>query len=191
MKDVTKFLEEIAVPEGFTKTFCEEDYSWGREKILHPAVKLEKGTEIEIKIVITDPNGSWACGSGHTSFSTKLGRRTFDRRGVEDSFYVDKDDTVEKVNEKVRRQIEKVAESVSRMARSQAIPVLGFTVTPEALEEIKAKLAKGKSHTFTPSGFGTGYVISKKRSRFARHCDPAINAFFGVGALYFETLDCD
>jgi hypothetical protein len=191
MKDVKKFMDALAIPEGFTKTFGTEDYSWGKEKVLHPSVIFTKGTDIEIKIVITSPTDKYMAGSGHTSFNTKLGRRTFDRRGVEDSFYVEPGLDVEKTNAQILRQIEKVAESVARMERSKAIPVLGFTVTPEAFEEIKAKLAKGKSHTFTPAGFGTGYVISKKRSRFARFCDQQVIDFFGVGALYQETLDCD
>jgi hypothetical protein len=189
--DVTKFLNDLATPEGFVKTFGTEDYSWGKEKILHPSVIFTKGTDIEIKIVISSPTDKYMAGSGHTSFATKLGRRTFDRRGVEDSFYVEPGLDVEKTNAQVLRQIEKVAESVARMERSVAVPIWGFTVTPETLEEIKGKLTKGKTHTFTPAGFGTGYVLSKKRSRWSRLADPKINAFFGVGALYFDTLDCD
>lgn len=192
--DVERFIEQLAVPEGFTKTRGTEDYSWGKEKILHPSVTLSKGTEIEIKIVLSSPDAEYIRGSGHTSFDTKLGRRTFDRRGVDDSFYVDDVDTVETVNEKVKRQIEKVAESVSRLARSMSVPKWGFSVTPEQLDEIKAKLNKGQSHTFTPAGFGTGYVISKpgrKRNRWAKPAPQEIVDFFGVGRLEYDTLDCD
>ena len=193
--DVKKFLDEISVPEGFTKTlYDEKSERWtdaGYEPVLYPSLRLEKGQEIEIKLIIEAPEAKYCVGAGHTSFQTKLGRRTFDRRGVNDSFYVDEGDDVQTVDKKIADQLKRVAESVEKMERSIEVPSLGFTVTPELLEEIKAKLGKGKEHTFRPAGFGTGYVLSKKRSRWAEKAKPEVNAFFGVGTLYMQRIDCD
>jgi hypothetical protein len=128
--------------------------------------------------------------SGHTSFTTSKGTRTFDRTGVEDSFYLRPADTALDFLAVVTRQLEKVEESRKRIDASESIPGIPFMVTPESKAQITAALLSGKSHSFYPSGFGTGYVICARPMRHGRS-KPEAAAFFGVDMLFVEALDAD
>jgi len=80
-------LREIETPEGFEREVrVEPKTNW------MPAFKVLALTSPDVEILINFyPNSrdSYSLASGHVSFDTPLGRRTFDRYGVEDSFYID------------------------------------------------------------------------------------------------------
>ena len=68
-------------------------------------------------------------------------------------------------------------------------PLARWRRTPEEIEEIKKQLRAGGSPEFHPAGFGTGYRISTRHSRWS-HPAPKLSQFFGV-QVYTETMDCD
>lgn len=193
---VTALLETIAAPDGWTRTRTVERWHGCPDR---QALVLA-GDGISIKIVAGELDNEWAVADGHTSFTTCKGERTFDRTGVEDSFYVKPTDTAAQVAATIAEQVQRVAESRERLARSETVPGLpgGWSLTPERKAEIAATLAAGRSHSFTPAGFGTGYNVyaligAGRRPRFDAVRLPAETAaFFGVpGPLYYTTLDCD
>jgi hypothetical protein len=53
-------------------------------------------------------------------------------------------------------------------------------------------LKAGRSIEFRPSGFGTGYRLGPRPAfRYSKRADPATAKFFGVPALWVDTMDCD
>lgn len=128
--------------------------------------------------------------SGHTAFECEKGRFSFDRYGVSDSFY---GDSTEAPGEVLAREIERCRVAAERKRGQEPVPVLGFYVTPEKRQEIAQKLRAGKSHTFTPSGFGTGYRLyaGPPRRSWDHRGDSKIAAFFGLDSVSYETMDCD
>lgn len=201
IKDAKTFLEALATPDWFAKTITEHKSDSG--KMIITAVFAMIKNEIEITIYMYPDEIARAqkeksrffgsLGDGHTSFDTSKGRMTFDRHGVEDSFYVEADDTVETVNAKIVEQIQKVTLSRERLARSLTMPDYGYNLTPERLEKERDTLRRGGVARFAPSGFGTGHLISTKpRGRYnCVRASQALIDFFGVGVLFVETFDHD
>jgi len=195
-RGILKLIKEIAPPPGFTKTITEiPKDNWQMGYTVVELAKDEPNDRIKIKMdfyLDTKVKSSWdTVASGHTTFSSAQGDRSFDRLGVEDSFYVNGDSTIQSVTEKINEQIERIKTSRQRLAQSESIPGLPFLVTPETKASITAKLSSGKSHSFMPSGFGTGYRISKRGGRWAKRCSSETEKFFGVSPLFYETMDCD
>lgn len=187
-----KFLDGIVVPEGFVKTT--KDIPADRWMVAHQVVELSKnepGDKITIKMIVHSTE--YEIASGHTTFSSSKGERCFDRLGVEDSFYIHRSDKIKDANVKILEQLEKIKTSRERLNLSESIPGIPFMVTPDTKAVITAKLLEGKSHTFMPSGFGTGYVLYSRgpRRSHVKRCDPATESFFGIIPLYFGTMDCD
>lgn len=194
-----KRMKTITVPEGFTTSFGEDIWGFGEQTTVNPFFKLSKTNDVEFKF---DLNGS-----GHTSFHTAKGVLTFDRRGVEDSFYhvpfsftnkASKPLSGAALDTLVQEQLDKVAKRREYYALAIVIPGLpgGHTVAPEGVEGLKKQLANANGHlTFTPAGFGTGYCVTKKPTRGLRYGEtrakPELEAFLGVSPLYVHTLDCD
>lgn len=135
--------------------------------------------------------------SGHTSYKGKNGVRSFDRRGVEDSFYVRDWDgklmTVDELRTTLVDQLGKARAALARDAEAMPVPGLpgGFTLTQAELENRRHQLTKTGYVRFMPTGFGTGYIVSKKRSRWANKAKKELVDFLGMGDLYVESLDCD
>lgn len=190
------FLAALAVPEGFARALVKDGpaFTWkGEPAEQWPAVVFTgHGGQTTVKVVLRDAEDEYSPGTGHTDFTTARGSFSYDRVGVDDSFYVDADDTVADVDEKVRAQVAKVAEARERHLTSESVPFVGHVVTPERKAAIAATLRGGKVHSFRPSGFGTGYDVSvRPRSRHAKRAPDAMAAFFGVEQLYYDTTDCD
>jgi hypothetical protein len=186
------FLNALATPAGFTRERCLD--TWPGQKS-HPALVLA-GDGVTIRVVLDGLDDEWSAGTGHTTFTTAKGERTFDRTGVEDSFYLSHDATVASVDAEVASQLQRVAESRARLLRSETVPGLpgAWSVTPERKAEIAAALKAGRRHDFRPAGFGTGYSVGTKPvHRYSGAALPRVTSdFFGVkGTLYYETLDCD
>ena len=187
----------LAVPEF--QYAVVEDIWYGNQKIITPVLKLtgidsNEGITIELKFYKQEGKlHSYSDrASGHTSFTTTQGTRTFDRTGVDDSFHVGLCDDVADIRTKIERELKRIAESRARISDSIPVPQIGFLVTPESRAEISAKLKKGGSHSFTPSGFGTGYRLStRQQSRYDQRASQALEAFFSASPIYMQTLDCD
>lgn len=83
---VARMLRDIATPEGFEREVrTEPKTEW------YPAYKVLtlKSEDIEIVIEFSQGRDGYFLACGHVSFDTADGRRSFDRYGVEDSFYID------------------------------------------------------------------------------------------------------
>lgn len=201
--DVVAFFAALATPPGFSKETYTET-GWDMTSTPAPAVVFrnldaEPGTEIKL---IMDPkpteyelqNSFGIRGSGHTTFYTSKGRMTFDRRGVDDSFYVTNRDDVESVNATIAAQIARVAESRARLATCLTMPKYGYNVTPEILERDRDLLKRGLVARYAPAGFGTGHFFARSRNRVSRYAvraDKTVEDFFAVGPLFVETFDHD
>src|SRR5690606_2151004 len=80
----------LEVPEGFTLTEGQEE-SWDASEPPYRTLELDKTDgSVSIQIVFDNPGNpkAYSTASGHVSFDTSKGRRTFDSRGVSDSFYI-------------------------------------------------------------------------------------------------------
>jgi hypothetical protein len=192
-------IKGIDTPEGFTKIESTAPmqghgaYAWGGHKVL----TLEgEGVKISIEFYKADPE-DFSLGSGHVTFSTSHGERTFDRRGVEDSFYVDNPgykystsarDPIEETNKTIRDMIDRrIPEARLRADNSERVPGLSFTVTPERRDSLK----KTGRLSLTPGGFGRGYTFTTKKNSWAQPATEEQKKFFGVPALWVETTDHD
>ena len=181
-----KLMGTIKIPNGFKAELLMEQ-GWDKTK---RAVYVLKTDTVEIKF-------DSAFSSGHTRFKSANGRwHTFDRIGVEDSFYFASlykgDDNAYDVNAIVAEQLARIEKALAAAATAISIPGIPFTVQPARLAAMKEQLAAGKCITFTPSGFGTGYVISKQAPKWdARRAIRETESFFGVAPLYVRTMDCD
>jgi hypothetical protein len=161
-----RFLIAIPVPDGFTVAFGEvrDDFrSAGRHPVTYPVAAFT-GDGITMRLVM-DGDGQYMHGSGHTTFTTARGERSYDRLGVEDSFYAYASATPEQVGAKLLEQIARVAKSREYVLSSVLVPGLGYSVTPERKAKCIADLKAGRSISFTPSGFGTGYRLSVRQAR--------------------------
>jgi hypothetical protein len=179
-------MSKLTVPQGFTGAFKEEP-GWGRDAPNRMTFVLENHQDV--KIVFDDYGG------GHTSFKTPRGWLSFDRRGVEDSFYhrpLFKGDKKRDLNELVTEQLERVRDRQAYYAAAVPIPGIPFTVAPDGVEGLKERLKKG-SLTFTPSGFGTGYVVSKRpqRGQQSKRATSELETFLGSSPLFVSTFDAD
>lgn len=206
---VRSFIESIEAPEGFTKTIGRGGHSglqvW-RDGSNSTWVLLE-GDDIKICLEVDDqPYDRYKGGKkipcrntiedlqvrGHTCFKTDKFWSTFDRLGVEDSFYLGGyGEPCSDVAKVIAAQIERVARHHETSKKMVSIPGFGWKVHQDSLEDMKKKFKAGGSHRFTPSGFSTGHIVSARRTRYSKPMKPETAQFFGVPALYVETFDHD
>jgi hypothetical protein len=183
---IQKMKKLTHIPEGFILTQEEETfgYSVNSEKWL---VFVLKSDTIEMRFSQT--------GSGTTNFRKSDGAwLTFDRRGVEASFYHQplwKGDKVKSLNAIVKEQIQRVAERLKYYETALEVPTIPFTISPSRKEDLIKQLRTRGSISFMPSGFGTGYTITTRWVRDSRPANKKLEAFFGVGSLYVSTFDAD
>lgn len=197
-----KFLAAIPVPPGMLATFHDEMIdewnSKAKKNALVPCPSATFAGDGITMVLSMDGSGDYSHGSGHTTFTTERGERTFDRTGVADSFSVypkyhaTPADTPETTGTKLLEQIALVATSRANVKNSVPVPGLGYSVTPETRAKYTADLLAGRGVSFTPSGFGTGYRLTTRQySRYDKPAKPETRAFFGVPSLFIQQLDCD
>jgi hypothetical protein len=198
-----RFLAAIPVPPGMLVTFHDEmiEERWNEKTKKYDMAPCPTavfaGDGITMRLSM-DGSGDYTHGSGHTTFTTERGERTFDRTGVEDSFSVCPKyralpaDTPKVVGMKLLEQIDLVADARERVKNSVPVPGLGYSVTPETRAKYTADLLAGREVSFTPSGFGTGYRLTvRQHSRYDKPAKPETREFFGVRTLFIQQLDCD
>lgn len=193
-----EMMPKIATPEGFTRTETQWDAgSWGNQPPnMQSLLRLEgDGIKIEINFLEGDAN-AYDLGTGHVSFTSSQGTRTFDRRGVEDSFYVfnpsrnySTADPTEGLNTTIQDFIDrKVPESRARIDGQEPTPGLHGRLVSE---DQKQMLRDGKPLQLMPSGFGIGYGLSQNWHEGAREGSDEQKRFFGVKTLWISEFDCD
>lgn len=184
-------LQSIKVPEGYTWRYQpSQGYSseaWVLENI---QIKLE----FDLR------------GGGHTSF-TPDGKRwlTFDRRGIEDSFYWLPFSIAKNVkaaepdlNAIVDEQRKKCVAAIADNHNVLDIPGTCFRAHKNRVEEWKKLIKAGKVALMTPAGMGTALHVRSKaappRSRGYnpwRRAPAELEAFMGLGPLWVESVDWD
>lgn len=127
---------------------------------------LPVGEGMEIQVYLDDKakrsNDQWGGHSGTVNYTAKGKQFTFDRTGVEASFYWGSKG--EDIVATLRKQVERVKEKQASFANRKEVnlgPVTLF-MTLESIQRMVDTLKSGKTHTYQPSGFGTGYFFSVK-----------------------------
>ena len=133
---------------------------------------------------------------GSTNFTYEGSSYSFDRRGIEDSFYMGgkhcKYKTLEEAAEaQVLRVIER-KKAIKEEGGYVCIPDTTISITNKRKNELIAQLKNTGVCSVYPRGFGTGYTFTTRRqNRWDNPCSPKHCAFFGVTKLYYSTIDCD
>ena len=189
------YFSKIKVPAGFQlkKNDKSSENRWDR----HYDYELTS-PEVDVKIWVGDHkfNGKNVVVhfGGTLNFVVDGKEYSFDRRGINDSFYGDSDEYPD-INKLITEQIAKGKKAIEDKKGFNKtaidVPEIGYRITPEKKEEISKLLKSGKSYTFAPSGMGTAYEISTKgKSRFDRR-SRAIGEFFGVPYVFVSNIDWD
>lgn len=127
---------------------------------------------------------------------------SFDRRGVDNSFYwIDhsytkgKPDVVKTIVEMIeifKNQIDKVKKMREYGKSAIQIPQIGFSTSPAGKAEHIKRIQDTGYTQFTPSGFGTGYTLSRRKLySYSKPAGKELIDFFGLGPLWISTMDCD
>lgn len=173
-------MKTIVVPEGFTWSF-----NWLGERSIQHYFLLQKLGDTELKF---DQGGD-----GHTRFKTDKGWLSFDRTGVESSFH--HGDVRADLNALVQAQLTRIEKRRAFLKLAIPIPSLPFVIAPDAVEGLKEKLKKTENLTFSPSGFGIGYMVTKKPARDGqqehKRAGPELEKFLGQSPLYITKFDAD
>jgi hypothetical protein len=186
--------KKLKTPEGFTLTETPETQS------TFAAFTFTDGT---VTISIDAPDGfkskepiDDAFGvSGHTSFKRPDGRTySFDRRGIEDSFYVRGRDTPDEINASIAEQIKKARASLAENETATTMPGTGFLFSEKKREGIKETLNRGETYTIHPAGMGTAYLLTtnpRAKGASGFQSRPEWAKYFGVEELYARSQDWD
>jgi hypothetical protein len=194
MNELTKeqFREHMAaltIPPGFTGVFEQQSFGHQYNELVFV---LSNNAGIEIRF---DQSGC-----GHTRFKIDgRGWLTFDRLGVEDSFYhlpMWQGDTNKlSLNTIVEQQLARIEQNRLHELKAVTVPGIGFRVSPERADQLKIEIKERGHVTFMPSGFGTGYIVAKKPQQGCRfgekRASQALETFLGHSPLYVCPMDCD
>lgn len=140
---------------------------------------------------------------GMSGFTVNGSTFTFDRHGIEDSWHVDgwrEKDTAQQIAHKMNAELERAETALqARVARERDGVRINFGPTsrillPKEIEELKKKLAAGRSFDLNPSGMGVGYRFYVNRrgapSRYGSQCVPAANDAKKALGEPFLVYDC-
>lgn len=182
-----KHMKQLTqIPEGFTVSQETEQRGW-RDHPMPVLVYVVKSETIEIRFDQT--------GSGHTLFVNGDSKSTFDRLGVEDSFYHlplwEGDPEPYDLNAILKEQVQRVAQYFEYKKTALTVPGIPFSIAPDSLAGYQQRLKTKGTISFMPSGFGTGYQISRAMRRGAKRASTAMEKFFGVAPLFISTFDAD
>ena len=151
---------------------------------------IREGDGMNIVLLFSDFGETPSC---TTQYMAKGKTFSFDRLGVEDSFYFE---SVEKLPEQITQQRQRVKEAQAHLALTSSFNLGPVTLmlTPQRLQQIVDTIKSGKTHTYMPSGFGTGYYFSTKasiRSRWDRaQASPELVKLVGQ-PVYVSQFDAD
>jgi hypothetical protein len=197
------FAPTVPVPDGWATAIGDDSYWIASGKVERPNYTL---TSPDGGIEIIFRTG----GCGTTKFRVGDKWYTFDRHGVDSSFYwldwglseAKKKKKTLDIGKIIAEQIARVQDRLLFHAGALDVPEIGHKIAPERKGVLTAALKSEGHITFTPSGFGTGYTVAifshvtKNGSKIAgfsrwRRATAALDDFFNVGPLWIETFDCD
>lgn len=190
-----KLITSLATPHNFVMTVSSE-VPYNEPGLFTVTIRSE-AIKIELDVNF-DSKHSYYLADGHVHFDAgKHGWRSFDRYGVESSFYINTPKSekevktfVQDVNKKILEQIVRAADAIKGYQNRIQVPGTQFTVTPEGKAEIVEKLRDGQRHTFYPSGFGSSLTLSTFLNNYSTKND-ALAEFFGVPMIFVERRDND
>lgn len=188
-KELEKFVPTIPVFPGWVGAWKPDVTELYGERIETPSYVLtwaENHMRMEFR----------AGGDGTTSFEVAgKGWLTFDRRGVESSFYWKawdyKGAETPDIGAVMIATCERIKQRREYYTSAISIPQIGHTVSPAGKVALIEEIRKIGFRNFMPSGFGTGYTISTKQVRFSNRAKPELEAFIGITPLYVSTFDAD
>jgi hypothetical protein len=189
IKELEQFVPNIPALDGFTSDWVEDTYFYGGNQKSKNFVMTNDAESIKFTF---RPGGD-----GTTEFKNEDHWLSFDRRGVDSSFYWKPFDyeKAEQIDIRVvlELQLKRVAERREYSKTAISIPDVGYTTSPEGLVRLKQHLKTKGWVSFYPSGFGTGYVVTRKTPRQfgVRRAKPELEKFFEMSPLYVESVDCD
>jgi hypothetical protein len=184
LAELERYVKKIKVPDGFSAAWVDDD--WDRS---HKVFVVKKEGEVEL---IFRPG----C-DGTTKFKAGGTWRSFDRRGVESSFYwapLYDGDERPSADDLIAGELRRVADKVAYYETAVKVPDVGYTVSPDGVARLKKELKERGYLSFSPSGFGTGYRVLKKRpahSYGVRRAKPELENFLEVSPLWIESFDAD
>jgi hypothetical protein len=208
------FQKAVTVPDGFSMTIDDnyDDYTKSRyvdvilknatvgttirfslrmDKIQKWDIRGDRG--IPIKALKPYLGKSIIVWSGHVNYTHNGSTFSYDRLGVEDSFYnghrYDKSP-----NEQITEQLARIEESRGRIDNSVRVPSpIDRLIDKDRLEKtrIEFKTKKNAAYSSHPGGFGTMYTVMKQSSRFSNRAPKEIEEFFGYSPLYIHTDEMD
>lgn len=180
LTELQKAVKPVKIPEAFVASW--EKNSFG------DIVYILRNQE-DIELIFKQGGG------GTTRYKGKEGWYSFDRTGVEDSFYWKpwNNETVD-LNVLVTNQIDRVAKKREYLRTAIRIPDVNYTVAPDGVDALKKQLRDKGIVVFTPSGFGIGYRLLRKQPRHpfgTRRANKELEAFFELKPLWLESFDAD
>jgi len=193
---VRKFFKSIVTPEGFERE--ERIPAVGGEYELwneysYPKLVIASDT-VQVEFLVTFYQGKMEV-TGTTNYKEGDGWYTFDRRGIENSFYMqeglegwqDPESDIRKGGQAMlEAQIERAEKAIQRLTGMLTVPHFGHRISEEKRSEIAKKLKAGKSHMFTPGGFGTAWEVSTRQNRWAERVPVEVAKFFGVETQLYK-----
>jgi hypothetical protein len=168
-------------------------------------VLLEEGDTFTMMYQQQWPNSEKTWVRGITGFRCAGQTFTFDRRGVEDSWYPDGHDkricTQVQVAAAMKEQLIRAATALAkRTERETSGTKINFgpttrTLMPDEIADLRKRLAANRTFEFRPAGFGTGYRFYQSRTpgRYGSRVPASEEArkFFAAPYLVYDTMDCD
>lgn len=198
---VQKLIDKIDVPDGFDLTdgigWREglEDHSvstrYGRRKMRGAYWLMLASNDRAMIFNISTSNREFSV-TGSTMYRRNDTWYTFDRRGIESSFYMDS--IGEDPNGIIVMEMKRISD---RMAKPAALVIPGLRnmmVSVKRHDEIRRELKAHRCPIITPAGMGVAYRLHTRPSRrraWDVPADPRTAAFFGVDRLWLERLDWD
>lgn len=184
-------LAKMSIPEVNTVDISEESM-WQGYTRLKRKVKIVtfRGDDFKLRVEC-EPGSKYWC--GHTKFQTMYGEKTFDRRGVQDSFYIQMHHTTLDVEAILEGQVRQLRGSQARILEKEPVPGIGYLIASSDKATIRSTLIQGGTRLFSPSGFGTGKILyhGSKRNSWDTRAPAETEAYFDLDPLYIILTDHD
>jgi hypothetical protein len=198
--DVLAYVERIQAPQGWTREVIEHkcvDSDWGQwayDGMV--SVRLLGSTEGIIFRVTTVRNPvkgeDPVCFSGTTLFKVNNMWTSFDRRGIDDSFYSPFGEPLPDPLVVTKEQIIRIKRWREQDALKENVPGTPYRINPQQRSEYCRRLQQGLPIEFTPSGMGIGKRYhTKRRTPYAKPAPREMATYFGVSALWMTEFDYD
>ncbi len=88
-------------------------------------------------------------------------------------------------------ELARCARSLKAQPVAQPVHGTGMSRSPQWFVQAATDLQGGRTVDVVPHGFGTGYHLRTRSSRFALRAPKALEMALGVAPIYIETFDCD